>query len=242
VTVKIQKLLVPVDVSRDSLTALKIAFELAAAVGAEVSGLFIEDAELLAAGSLPFAREVGSRSGVRRSIGTADIEERLQFVAAKARDAIAEAGHARNVQSSFRVARGNVPAQILDAASEADIVVLGKAGWSIGELRRPGNTCLSILAESRIPVLVVERGATLAPPILAVHDETTAGKRAVDFARDLSCRLRWELGVFAVRGMTNGDEVLIRIRKDQARLIVLPSSLPLSERASELMCPVLFVP
>lgn len=238
---KLQKLLVPLDVSHDSLAALQIACELAVAVGGEISGLFIEDTELLAAGRLPFAREVGSRSGLRRSIGVADIELRLQVIAAQARDAVTGAGGGRNIQSSFRVTRGNVPAEILDAASDADIVVLGKSGWSIGRFHRPGNTCLTIIAKSHIPVLVVERGAALAPPIVAVHDESPAGKRALEFARDLSRRLGWELGVFAVQEMT-GDDVLVRIHQKQPRLVILPSSLPLSERAPQLKCPVLFVP
>lgn len=238
----LRRILLPLDVSRDSLTALQISFDLAAALGGEVSGLFIEDTELLAAGSLPFAREVGSLSGISRPIGTADIQHRLGAVAGKARDALAEAGRRRNVHSSFRVARGNVPAEILTAAADADIVVLGKAGWSIGAFRRPGSTCLTILAESRIPVLIAECGATFAPPILAAHDDSPAGKRAMDFARELSRSLGWELAVFAVHGMVQGDEVLIRMRQDQPRLIVLPSSLPLSGCASQLKCPVLFVP
>ncbi len=66
VRAEIRRVLLPLDVSRDSLTALEIASNLAAALGGEVSGLFIEDTELLTAGSLPFAREVGSFSGISR--------------------------------------------------------------------------------------------------------------------------------------------------------------------------------
>ena len=63
---RVQRILLPVDLSRDSLAAVDVAFDLAAALGGEISGLFIEDAELLTAGSLPFAREVGSSSGIPR--------------------------------------------------------------------------------------------------------------------------------------------------------------------------------
>jgi nucleotide-binding universal stress UspA family protein len=237
-----RRILLPVDVSRDSLSALEIAFNLAAALGGEISGLFIEDVELLVAGSLPFAREVGSLSGISRQIGSADIEHRFRAVAGKARDALAEAGRRLNVRSSFRVTRGDVPAEILTAATDADIVVLGKAGWSIGTFRKPGSTCLAILSRSRIPVLIVERGATLSPPILVVNDNTAAGQRALDFARDLSRSLGWEIVVFSVQGNATGTDVLQSVRQDKPRLIVLPSSLPLGECASQLKCPVLFVP
>jgi nucleotide-binding universal stress UspA family protein len=239
---KLWRLLLPLDVSRDSLTALQAAFELAAALGGEVSGLFIEDTSLLAAGSLPFAREVGSLSGNREPIGSSDIEGRFQAVANRARNAIGEAGQRLNVRFSFRVTRGDVPSEILTAAADADMVILGKASWSIGTFRKPGRTCLAILSGSRIPVLIMEQGATLAAPILAVNDGTPAGRRAVDFAHELSRNLGWGIAVFTVHGMSTGEDVLNSIRQEKPRLIVLPSSLPLKECASKLTRAVLVVP
>ena len=242
VAAKLRRILVPVDVSRDSLTALHVACDLAVGLGGEISGLFIEDSELLTAGSLPFAREVGSTSGIARRIESTDIHSRFQAVASQARDAIAEASQRMKVHTSFRIARGNVAGEILSAASDADIVVLGKAGWAPGSLRRPGRTCLEILSKSRIPVLIVERGVTLSPPILAVHDNTAAGKRALEFATELGEILGWQIVIFAVQGLSCGEEVLQKIHQNQSRLIVLPSSMPLSDCVSQLKCAVLFVP
>jgi nucleotide-binding universal stress UspA family protein len=218
------------------------AFDLAAALGGEVSGLFIEDARLLADGGLPFAREVGSLSGTRQPIGRSDIECRFQAVANKVRHVIGEAGQRLKVRFSFRVSRGDVSAEILTAAADADMVVLGKAGWSIGTFRKPGSTCLAIFSGSRIPVLIMEQGATLAAPILAVNDGTPAGRRAVDFAHELSRNLGWGIAVFSVHGMSTGDEVINSIRQEKPRLIVLPWSLPLTEYASKLRCALLVVP
>ncbi len=239
---KLERILLPLDVSRDSLTALEIAFDLAASLGGEISGLFIEDAALLLAGSLPFAREVGSMSGIRRQIGSADIEQRFRAVARKARQAIVEAGDRLKVPSSFRVMRGDVQAEILTAAAGADLVVLGKAGWSISALGRPGSTCLAILSRCRVPVLIVERGTKLSPPILVVNDGTPAGRRALDFGHALSRHLGWETAVFSAQGMVHGEDVLKSVRQDKPHLIILPSSLPLSGGASWLKCPIVFVP
>jgi nucleotide-binding universal stress UspA family protein len=242
VTIKLQRILLPLDVSRDSLTALDIAFELAAATGGEVTGLFIEDAELLAAGRLPFTGEVGSASGIRRRIASEDILHRFQAVAGKARDLLAQAGNRVKVRSSFRVGRGHVPTEILSATTDADMIVLGKAGWSPGAFRKPGGTCSAILSQSQIPVLIVERDTKLSPPILAIHDDTAAGQRALEFARELSRSLGWKIVVFAAHGMSTGDEVLQRIRQHKPHLIVLPSSLPFSEKACQLKCALLVVP
>jgi nucleotide-binding universal stress UspA family protein len=239
---KPQKFLVAIDVSRDSLAAIQIAFDLAAAVRGQVFGLFVEDADLLAAVNLPFAREVGSHSGLSRPITAADVERQLHTVEVRARDALSQAGDRLNVQSSFRVGRGKVPAEILGASSEADIIVLGKAGWSIGEFRKPGSNCLAILAKSEIPVMVVEDGASFGPPILVAHDQSPAGARAVEFARELSRCLGWELSTLAVHGKSKGDEVLPSVGRARPSLIVLPASLPLGERSSELKNPIVFVP
>jgi len=75
-----------------------------------------------------------------------------------------------------------------------------------------------------------------------VNDGTAAGRRALEFARDLRRSLDWEIAVFSVQGISTGDDVLQRVRQDRPHLIVLPSSLPLTECASQLKSPVLFVP
>jgi nucleotide-binding universal stress UspA family protein len=242
IEVELKRILLPLDVSRDSLTALDVAFDLAAALGGEVSGLFIEDAELLAAGNLPFLREVGSLSGSKCRITTSDIEHRLHAVARKAHEALNAAAEKMHVPSSFRITRGDVPEQILTATEQADIVVLGKAGWSVGQIRKPGRTCLKILSCSHVPVLIVEKGVRLSPLILAVHDDTEAGARALDFARELSRRLEWGIAVFSARGFATGDAIVQNVAQDTPRLIVLPASLSLTQCAFQLKCPVLFVP
>lgn len=239
---KAWRILLALDASRDSMAALEAAFDLAAALRGEICGLFIEDARLLAAGSLPFAREVASLSGSRRPIAAMDMERRLQAVGNQARNVIDETGRRRKVRSSFRVTRGDVPAEILSAAEDADLVALGKAGWSIGAIRKPGSTCRTILSESPVPVLVVEQGATLAAPILAVSDGTPAGRRAVEFAHELSRNLGWKVALFSVHGASTGEDVLNSIRHENPRFLILPSSLPLKQCASKLTCAVLVVP
>jgi nucleotide-binding universal stress UspA family protein len=241
-TSSLRRVLLPIDASRDSESALEVAFDLAVALGGEVNGLFVEDAELLAAGRLPFAREVGSLSGIRRPITSTDMENRLQTVAHKARDMVLRATQRFKVRSSFQVSRGDVPSEILIAMTQADIAVLGRAGWSSASWRKTGRTCLRLPTLSPIPMFVVEHGARLAPPILAVDDGTAAGGRAVDFARELSGRLGWKFAVLKSSGMSRCDEVLRSIRQEKPSVLVVPSSLPLSESAPELKSVLLFVP
>jgi nucleotide-binding universal stress UspA family protein len=239
---KFRRILLPVDVSRDSLSALNVAFNLAAALQGEVTGVFIEDADLVAAVNMPSAREVGSFSGICKRIGGAEMETRFRAVAGKARDAVVQAGRKLKVPASFRVVRGDVSDEILAAAADADLVILGKAGWSAGTVRTPGSTCLSILSRSRIPVLIAEAGTRFGPPVTVVHDRTDSGRRAMDAGHELSRSLGWDIAVFWAEGMSGTDEVLERMLEDKPRLMVLPSSLPLRKRPHRLKWPVLFVP
>jgi nucleotide-binding universal stress UspA family protein len=239
---KFRRILLPLDVSRDSLCALDVAFSLAAALRGEVTGVFIEDADLLAAVGMPFAREVGSFSGISKRIRGADLEDGFRVVADKARDAVIQAGRKLKVPTSFRVVRGDVCDEILTAAADADLVILGKAGWSAGAVRTPGSTCLSVLSRSRIPVLIAEHGTRFGPPIMVVHDKTEAGHRAMEAGHELSRSLDWDIVVFWVEGMSETDEVLEKMNEDKPCFMVLPSSLPLRERPHRLKWPVLFVP
>ena len=240
--VKLQRILLPLDVSRDSLAALQTALDLAAALNGEVSGLFVEDMRLVSAAGLPFAREIGSRSGISRNIGSEDIEHRFRAVAGKARAALSESAGRQNVRSSFRTRRGDIATEILTASSEADLIVLGKAGWSGGTFHKAGDTCVSILTQSRVPVLVVESGSQLSPPIVVADDRTPGAQRAVETAKEISRSLKWKLVVLLLEPVKTGALVFQSVQSNRPRFFVLPASLRQNDLLSQLRCPVLFVP
>ena len=108
--------------------ALGVIAEAAAALEAELLGLFLEDVDLLHFAGLPFAREIGA--SVRpRGLDVQTMERRLRSQAEEARRALAAAAEGKPVRWSFRVERGSGPAQLRKALADADLVVLlGKRG------------------------------------------------------------------------------------------------------------------
>ncbi len=58
----IQRILLALDASPQSVAALDTATELAGRLGAELTGLFVEDTDLLRMAALPFAAEIGRLS------------------------------------------------------------------------------------------------------------------------------------------------------------------------------------
>jgi hypothetical protein len=80
------------------------------------------------------------------------------MVAAQARRAISVAAERARIQWSLRVARGSVVTELLSAAVEAELLVLGKMSRGFRPARHVGSTALSMMARAPRPVLLLEPG------------------------------------------------------------------------------------
>lgn len=108
--------------SAQAIRELDAVAEAAAALEAELTGLFVEDVELLHFAGLPFAREIGVSSVQALDVRT--MERRLRYQAEEARRALAAAAEGKPLRWTFRIERGSLPAQVRSALSDADLVVL----------------------------------------------------------------------------------------------------------------------
>jgi nucleotide-binding universal stress UspA family protein len=160
----ITRILVALDTSARSLAALDTAAALASALSAELTGLFVEDINLLRLAELPFAREVGHASAANRPLEFSEVERALRGQAARIERAMAEAAGRLQLQWSFRVARGQVVPQILEVAEEVDLVVFGKEGRAAGPATHPGRPAIPAAG----PVLVLFDGSAAAGQALAM--------------------------------------------------------------------------
>ena len=173
----LKRILVALDASRSSLDALSAAAALAERLGAELGGLFVEDETLLRLGGHPSARQMRLPSGDWGPLERGSIEADLRAMAARAREALAEAAARRRLAWSFRVARGRVSLEVIAAAGEADLLVLGVSGHRL--TGGPGGTAQAAAARAPISVLLLTRGAKVGQPILAAYDGSAAGDRAL---------------------------------------------------------------
>lgn len=104
---------------------LRAVAEAAARLDSELTGLFVEDIDLLNLAALPFSCEVCFPSATRRELDLLSMERSLRRMAEEARHALETIARQAALRSSFRVARGSLLAELLAAASETDIVVAG---------------------------------------------------------------------------------------------------------------------
>lgn len=187
----INRILVALDDSTESRIALEAAARIARRLRAQLMGVFIEDIGLLELAEHPNVRHLSltMRAQVRPERGA--MERGIRAQAEAARRALASAAETRQVEWSFRVARGRVDVELLAAAPEADLVVLGKTSLSGVGAGRLGRTARALAASRQGAVLFSEhrRSASMYEgPVLAVYDGTAASQRALTVAARIANR------------------------------------------------------
>lgn len=182
----IRRILIALDASPASIAALEAAGALAARVDAELLAVFIEDVNLLNLAGLPFATEVGLLSAGARPLTPEEMERYLRDQGARARVALNEIAERLRLRASFRVARGQIVSELLAAAMDVDLLALG--AMSTQMLRRAwlGSTAQAMLTQSKRPLLITPRGATVRSPIGVVCTDSPGSMQALTLAAYVS--------------------------------------------------------
>jgi nucleotide-binding universal stress UspA family protein len=218
----VHRILVAIDASAASLDALAAAASLAARLGSELSGLFVEDEDLLRLAGLPFGDVFPTTGGGRERLDRTSAEAALRALASRAREALERTASSHQVACSFRVTRGRVVREVLAAAEAADLVVLGATGHGRSAPGAVGQTARAAAGRARAPVLLLSRGSRLAGgAVVAVDDGTPSGTRAVAAARRLSQADRPPAIVCTPDG--RAPAIVDAIARLAAALVVLPA-------------------
>jgi nucleotide-binding universal stress UspA family protein len=271
-----KRVLVALDSLPGGRALLATAAELAARWDAELVGLFVEDIDLLNVAALPFCREFGIAHGEGRSLDRAAMVRALRMQAERVREAVASAAERTRVPYSFRVMRGRVEVELLEACREVDLVVIGRARSTSSRSVRLGATTRTVLSRGSCTVVVARENAPVGRPVLAVFDGSAVSSRALAAAARLVEHDHRNLAVLVAAGTAEHGrrlerkvasvlqrsgivprtivvqrptlaDLLVLIRKEESRTVVLPADLPLLEAPEaasmieSLPCPVVLV-
>jgi nucleotide-binding universal stress UspA family protein len=195
---EIRRILVTLDDSFRSIKRVEIAVELAASLKAELIGLFVEDTNLLRIAELPFAREIAMFSPVGRQIRLEQLHWELRAHSERMRRALASATAARKVPWEFRVARGPVVAEVLAAAIESDLMIVGRKTWTHTGARRLGSTVRMILTRGQGMTLIIEEHVSWSVPVSLIFDGSDLSFKALNVAAHLAQIREGRLSVFIV--------------------------------------------
>jgi nucleotide-binding universal stress UspA family protein len=191
----LRRIVVAVDASPNSLETLEAAAELAARTQAELEGLFVEDINLFRLARLPFARQVSRISG-DRPLAEEDLEADVRALAAQARQALRAAVERVHVKGSFRVVRGSVSAELVAAAGEADLLILGWGSQPLSLRPRLGATARAAAERAAKPVLLTRARLDLSR-VLVVYEEAPGAEQALAAGLSLVEAAGGELDVLA---------------------------------------------
>jgi hypothetical protein len=234
------RVLLALDGTRPNDDALRAVWSLLDPEALDVTGLYVEDEDLLRAATLPCLREV-SMSGRETSLDVARLTRDMANEAAAARRAFDELAQRlirehRRLAHHFRVARGPA-ADVFDrAAAESDFVLVTRALRGTGLRHRFGRSFARLVQQPRHVLFVNEPWSSGSSVVVLRGSDL-----ALDYATRLAeaDRLRLVLAVpvaappppaerlpggAAIRQLTRWDaeSVADLCLREDARLLVLP--------------------
>lgn len=160
---KVERIVVGLDWrSRPDAVLAELA-RLADRMQAELIGLFIVDIELLHLAALPFAREVGFPSAVRRELDLQRMERAFEALADELRRSCEAVLEGLSARWSFRVARGSRAEQLLSAATEAGVPTLlvppgadvRAQAQAVRRSERDAQSLREMIQAARHPILII---------------------------------------------------------------------------------------
>ncbi|PKQ05044.1 MAG: hypothetical protein CVT73_12435 [Alphaproteobacteria bacterium HGW-Alphaproteobacteria-12] len=260
-------IVVGLDTSFIAREALSLAARLAASLDARLSGVFVEDENLLALAALPFAREI-SFSGEVRGVDPERMLRAMKAQAGSARRMLALAAAEHNVEWSFDIRRGRPLASLAIGAAAGDTLVIRSPGMAAREV---GRAVRAATREARADVLLVARAAGLrasiaAPailhtglhtgspgahagmagrPVAALDDGASPGESCSAFAQALATRMGAPFRRIEARGLAPADLATAARQQGIGLIVVNADWLGNDDDAAHLSaaagCPVLIL-
>ena len=176
-----KRVTVTLDAFESGRPPLETAARLAALLGAELEGVFVEDINLIRLSGLPFLREVRSWSLADEEISTQRMQRELRTLARRAEQMLERVARETGVPWSFQVWRGRAEAASLARAFGADILSLGRVSSLVSTrlfaATRP-RPCQARNTDTSISVLFSDSGQAARALTMACR-----------LARDMDARL-----------------------------------------------------
>jgi len=203
-TQDIKRVIVPLDASSETGTAIDTAARLAARWQVPLHGVFIEDEELIGLAALPFARQVSLGAGVE-PLTKDQVEDYFRAFAERARRELADAADRYDVKWSFETLRGPLAADML--GGEHDFVVAGAASRPIGGHFRIAARSRSWMAVVARPFLLAKRQWETGGSVFALLRRRDAkSARTIEIASQIAGFRGGALTVSAGPGLAGSDD------------------------------------
>lgn len=217
----VRRILVALDASTQSLAALQTAVTLAAGLGADLEGLFVEDVNLVRVAALPIARRILYPSGDEEPLDRSLMEREMRILARQAEEALATLARHSGIRWTFRVVRGQVTVEVLAAASGSDLLTVGSSGWSLARRMQLGSTAQNAAINAPKALLLVKRPLAIDRPVMVFFDGSPDAEQGLKAAARFALAFRSRLVVFLVNNSLQNTKAL----KHRAADIIKPKAI-----------------
>jgi len=153
---------------------------------AEITGLFIEDLEVLNLSRLPVSREVRYEDASSRVPDAADMERQIRAQGRRVRAAFESRAHAMNVASSFRVTRGPLTRCLLEACAGFDVLVVASARDWMARRLSLRMQIPELLASGPRTLVIVQEPPESVGCVAVVYQDSASGAAALRMAADIA--------------------------------------------------------
>ncbi len=206
-----RRVVLALDVAARDAQSIAAAVELAARLGAEVLGLFLEDPRLLRWADLPVARQV---SPWGKELEEVRLEAQLQAMAAQARADLERAAQRLGVAWRVQVLRGEPEQALSEGQLQEDVWVIGTAGRVMGLTVPTPSALRLVLPEAARWVLLQPRRVPFQHPMVVLHPQAHRLESVLDAA------LAWMESPsepLTVLMLGLGDDLVSRVQEWQVR-------------------------
>ena len=186
--ITIRRIAVAIDCSPHSRASLSAAAEIAGFLQAELLGIFVEDINLIRMAELPFSQEIHLHTARSEPLDSLKLERMLKQQANQAHELFRQTAKRFGIPHSFKKLRGLVPAEVVAAALEADLLAMGRSGKTPVCRRGLGSTARKAIRESKTNILLSRSGFTPDSPLLVLYDGSPGAKHALVTAVGLARR------------------------------------------------------
>ena len=233
----VRRIVVAIDSSSYARAALEAAAGLAARLHADLEGIYVQDINLARLAELPVGREIRFPTGQGRDYTASELDSQYQEQEVHARRAIADAAARARVSYSFRVTRGQVETEVITAAGDADLLILGIASRPLGGRARPGRIARAVAERAPRSVLLSRPGARVSGKALVCYDGSAGARRALAAAAGISSGLDDALTVLVIADdLDRAAALRIEVDEELAALRLRPKFLHSPDPTPGQMC------
>lgn len=184
-----------------------------------LEGLFVEDTNILQLARLPIAREVTLTSGNVRALDISSVERQLRAQASLVRRAFESAATRLHVQHSFRIARGNVIAELTESAQQFDVLIIGRARRLARQRSWLGQAVHAVGRHAPKTVIFVQGTWQTGRSVVVLPDGFEQESRALATAARIATKDRLDLTVLAEAAEELPEPLRRRLGLEHARIL-----------------------